>query len=390
MDDPRELVRGKEVVATGRFASMTHAALRERIAAAGGRWRREVTAATRVLVVGDDGPPVNHAGRLTRNFQRAQAIRNRGGQIEFVAEEDLLRLAGPSVAGSIRNCYSLLDVARVLRIPGRTVRAWLARGLIAPAEVRDGLPFFDFRHAAAARSICSLLASGVAQEKLREALVRVEASLPGRESIVTQLTLLESTGCLALRRGDGRLMQLNGQLLLDLQAHEDDAAEVLSLPPRIESVEDLFEEALSREDQRRWQEAAELYRRALEQEPDDPVLHFNLGNVLFAMREYAPAADSFQAAVRLDPAYAEAWNNLGNALSELDRWPQAIEAFETALATAPGYPEAHFNLAETHFALGQADAARRHWRECLENHPSEPIAKTSLERLRTILKSQTP
>jgi tetratricopeptide (TPR) repeat protein len=258
--------------------------------------------------------------------------------------------------------------------------------LIAPAEVRDGLPFFDFRQAAAARSICGLLAAGVSQEKLREALVRVEASLPGRESIVAQLTLLENTGRLALRRNDGRLMQLNGQLLLDLQAAEDDAADVLALPPRFESVEDLFEEALTREDQRRWREAAELYRRALEQEPDDAVLHFNLGNVLFAMREHAAAADCFHAAVRLDPAYAEAWNNLGNALSELDRWPQAIEAFETALATAPGYPEAHFNLAETHFALGQADAARRHWRECLENHPSEPIAKTSLERLRAVLK----
>jgi tetratricopeptide (TPR) repeat protein len=388
MDDLRELVCGKEVVATGRFASMTHAALRERIVQRGGKWRREVTQATRVLVVGDEGPPVNHAGRLTRNFQRAQAFRNRGGEIEIVAEDDFLRQLGSAAAESkIQSSYSLLDLSRVLRVPGRTVRAWLKRRLIEPADIRDGLPFFDYRQAAAARSICALLAAGVSLAKLREALARVESLLPGRESLLTQVSLLENTARLAVRRGDGRLMQLNGQLLLDLQAMEGDADEVLALPPRIEFVEDLFEAALAREDQRRWREAVELYHRALQQEPDDAVLHFNLGNVLFAMREHAQAAECYLSAVKLDPGYAEAWNNLGNAFAELDRWPQAIEAFECALAKSPGYPEAHFNLAETHFALGQAEAARRHWRQCLENHPSEPIARTTLERLRSILKS---
>jgi tetratricopeptide (TPR) repeat protein len=387
MDDLRELLLGKEVVATGRFASMTHGALRGRIAEAGGKWRREVTAATRVLVVGDEGPPVNHAGRLTRNFQRAQAIRNRGGEIEIVAEEDLLRLRAAGAGGKIHSSYSLLDLARVLRVPGRTVRAWLAHRLIEPAEVRDGLPFFDYRQAAAARSICGLLAGGVSPANLREAASRVEAILPGRESVLTQLTLLENTSRLALRRRDGRLMQLDGQLLLDLPADEQIADEVLALPPRSESVEDLFEEALAREDEERPREAAELYRRALEQEPDDPVLHFNLGNVLFASGNHSEAAERYQAAVRLDPSYAEAWNNLGNAYAELGRWTESIEALETALARSPGYPEAHFNLAETHFALGRSDAARRHWRQCLENHPSETIARTTLDRLRDLLRS---
>jgi tetratricopeptide (TPR) repeat protein len=387
MDDPRESLRGKEIVATGRFASMTHAMLRARIASRGGRWRREVSPATRVLIVGDDGPPVNHAGRLTRNFQRAWAIRSRGGEIEILAEEDLLRGLGADAAGNIRCSYSLLDLARVLRVPGRTVRAWLERRLIQPAEIRDGLPFFDYRQAAAARSICGFLAAGVSPTTLREALLRVEASLPGRDAVVAQLMVLEHTGRLALRRGDGRLMQLNGQLLLDLQSAEGELGEVLALPAPSESVEDLFEEALAKEDQGRRREASELYRRALEQEPDDPVLHFNLGNVLFALDRHAEAAECYCAAVRLDPTYAEAWNNLGNALAELDRWPQAIDAFETALANAPGYPEAHFNLAETHFALGQADAARRHWRQCLEHHPSEPIASTTLQRLRESLRS---
>jgi tetratricopeptide (TPR) repeat protein len=214
----------------------------------------------------------------------------------------------------------------------------------------------------------------------------VEALLPGCDSVLEQLTLLENTGRLALRRGDGRLMQLNGQLLIDLAA-EEDAEDVLYLPPLVESVEELFEKAIACEDDGRPQEAALLYRRALEQEPDDPVLHFNLGNALYATGDYAGATEQYRAAVRLDPGYAEVWNNLGNALSELDRWPEAIEAFETALAAAPGYPEAHFNLAETHFALGRSDAARRHWRECLENHPSEPMAQVTLERLRSLLRS---
>jgi tetratricopeptide (TPR) repeat protein len=167
----------------------------------------------------------------------------------------------------------------------------------------------------------------------------------------------------------------------------EDAEALFSFRPREETVEDLLERALNMEEEGRLGEAADVYRRALAEEPLDPVLHFNLGNVHFAGRALEEAVASYDRAVALDETYAEAWNNLGNALGELKQWPQAIEAFRAALRHAPDYAEAHFNLAETLFAVGRVDKARTHWRACLDHNTSETIAASALERLRTLLKT---
>ncbi|MBW3599099.1 MAG: tetratricopeptide repeat protein [Planctomycetes bacterium] len=382
---PQLSLSGKEIVVTGRFASMTHPELRSRIAQQGGRWRREVTGATQIVAVGHDAAAFNSSGGLTRNLARALELRESG--LAVVTEDDLLRMLGLEADGdAIRRTYSLLDLARLLKLPGRTLRAWAERGLIQPVEHRDGLPFFDFAQAAAARSICGLLAEGVTPAKLRRGLLQVRACLPELASVAAHLTVLQWTGRLALRSRNGRLMQLNGQLLLDLQAHEADDP-LLIYTPCPETVEELFERALALEDQGRFAEAAELYRRASTEDPHDPVLHFNLGNVLYGGQQMEQAADCYRRAVELDASYVEAWNNLGNALAELEQWEESLAAFETALRHAPDYREAHFNLAETHHFLGRQDAARRHWQKCLQAGADDALARSALDRLRAVLKA---
>src|SRR5688572_9199247 len=107
--EPPQPLLNQQVVVTGRFASMTHPELRSWIAMQGGRWRREVTGATQILAVGEDGPSVNVGGKLTRNLQRALQIRNGGGALEIVTEGELLRRLGLSDQGeAIRRTYSLL------------------------------------------------------------------------------------------------------------------------------------------------------------------------------------------------------------------------------------------------------------------------------------------
>jgi tetratricopeptide (TPR) repeat protein len=78
---------------------------------------------------------------------------------------------------------------------------------------------------------------------------------------------------------------------------------------------------------------------------DDPVLHFNHGNVLLRNGQPAEAARAYGHAIRLRPLYVAAHNNLGNALRALDKPAGARASYERALAIDPGFKDAARNLA---------------------------------------------
>jgi tetratricopeptide (TPR) repeat protein len=75
----------------------------------------------------------------------------------------------------------------------------------------------------------------------------------------------------------------------------------------------------------------------------DPVIAFNLGNVLDAQGRRQEAVLAYGQALARDPAFAEAWLNLA-AVKE-DRPVEAITLYRRALEARPDYPDALFNLA---------------------------------------------
>ena len=111
------------------------------------------------------------------------------------------------------------------------------------------------------------------------------------------------------------------------------------------------------------------------------MLHFNLGNALFACQETSAAAEHFRQAVGRDPCYAEAWNNLGNTLDKLADYAAAIEAYQRALQLVPTYADAHYNLAETLVKLGREHDAARHLRAYLQFEPDGDAIDEVRERL---------
>jgi tetratricopeptide (TPR) repeat protein len=132
-----------------------------------------------------------------------------------------------------------------------------------------------------------------------------------------------------------------------------------------ERVEDWFHSGCLAEDEGRLQEAAADYRRALELDGSNRVLHFNLGNVLLASGFAAEAVDQFRQAVDLEPGYYEAWNNLGVALSESGDDSAAEAAFRRALANGGSYADALYNLAELLDQAGDTVQAAQYWRAYL-------------------------
>jgi tetratricopeptide (TPR) repeat protein len=374
------VLAGQRVAITGRLASMTHVEMAELISACGGEYAAVPNRSTTLLVVGQDGWPLHEDGRPTQNLEKARRLRAGGGPIEMVTEGDFLdRLGLAEQQAAIHRRYTVAQLSRILGIPGARLRAWARAGLIEPVETVYRLAYFDFCQVASAKTVFELASAGVKPQRIRESLEQFRTWLPEVDRPLSQLTLLEQGGRLLLRLDCGLLAEPNGQLQLDFMTGEgDEAAETggsALVDARPLTSDEWFQQALRLEDQGNSREAAQAYRESLRLEPGDPVLHFNLGNALYACGELEDSVDAFGEAVARDRAYVEAWNNLGSVLAELNRTDEAVRAFRQALQVVPSYADAHYNLADVLSQAGREDEARLHWAAYLRHGPTGPWAE---------------
>lgn len=95
-----------------------------------------------------------------------------------------------------------------------------------------------------------------------------------------------------------------------------------------------------------YDKALELYREALEEDPDSPAIRFNLGDAQFKKEEMEDAADSFSQALQSkDPGIkSRAQYNLGNSLYRQGKLQESLSAYREALKLAPGDRDAKHNL----------------------------------------------
>jgi tetratricopeptide (TPR) repeat protein len=379
-----ELIQGRRVCVTGRLVSMTHADLADLIKACGGKFLHHPRRCGFLLVVGDDGWPSDHAGAPTAVFYRSRQLQARGYPIEFITEEDFLeRLGLTEPAGAIRGHHTIGDLSRILNIAPTKIRRWMRVGLIQPVESNYRLAAFDFHQVANAKRLCELLESGASLSAIRKGLDQMRRWLRHKNLPLSQLVQLEQ-GTVVLRV-NGDLMESSGQRLLDFEEQSRHAVTLAApRPDQAPSADAFFDLALELEDAGRLNESAEVYRQALQMEPTDPVLHFNMGNVLFRLGCFVEAVASFEAALRYDPQYAEAWNNLGNTHAELHNWDQAIHSFQRALQFIPNYADAHYNLADIYKRLGKTRESSDHLAAYRRYSTSDRLRNPRTEILRLI------
>ena len=116
------------------------------------------------------------------------------------------------------------------------------------------------------------------------------------------------------------------------------------------------------EEDGRYEEAIDCYRQALEQDPQNPDLHYNLGNVLQkealqCQGDLTPAIAAYRQCLEYAPQFGEAWNNLGNTLKHQGDFSGAIDAYKTAVALSPDQADAWNNLGNVYHRQGQLAAA---------------------------------
>ena len=130
--------------------------------------------------------------------------------------------------------------------------------------------------------------------------------------------------------------------------------------------------------QGRFEEAAQLLKRARSLVPNDPNIVHALGACFIALGQTGAALQAFDAALRLDPTMAIAHFNRGMALEAMNQINAAKASFAQAAAFDPNFVEAVARLAWLDVEGGDAASARVHGSRAFELDPSNVGARIAL------------
>src|SRR2546425_634684 len=114
-----------------------------------------------------------------------------------------------------------------------------------------------------------------------------------------------------------------------------------------------------------WHDSGRLWTYALAIDPNSPIAHSNLGELLDRQGRPAEAIDHFQQALRTQPDYALARSNWGAALLQQGQPAEAIEHLQQALRVQPDLAEAHANLGLALAQQGKLAEATEHYQQAL-------------------------
>ena len=98
------------------------------------------------------------------------------------------------------------------------------------------------------------------------------------------------------------------------------------------------------ENRQEWQEAWQLYSRAVKEEPDEAVCHFKLGHLAFRLQNFPVAEKHLRLTLQLNKQQPVAWNDLGFIAARTGSWQNAVNCFENAVTLAPENPGYERNL----------------------------------------------
>jgi tetratricopeptide (TPR) repeat protein len=279
------------------------------------------------------------------------------------------------------------EVARLLGVSTRRIRAWERAGLLAPSEHNGTRARYSFRALRAARIVRDLARRGVSLARVRALLASLDSALEDEAgealALATLRVRVEDRRVLA-RDARGTFELPSWQRVLEFDAQ---TATVRALPTKSPTREgrtayEWFLEGCRLEGDEATRARAEAaLRKAVELDPKLACAWTNLGALRLAERDASEALACFTRAMECDPDQPEAPYNVGYLLLEQRRIDEAIALLARAVALDPAFADAHFNLAAALDEVGARARALAHWELYLELVPHGPFASIARARL---------
>jgi len=140
---------------------------------------------------------------------------------------------------------------------------------------------------------------------------------------------------------------------------------------------------------REFEQALEYFRQALElarQLGDERLVtwaHNGLGNVYYDLGRYEEAIAEYERAIELDPKLPYPHNGLGNAYRQLGRYEEAIAEYERAIELDSKYAYPYNGLGSVYGDLGRYEEAIAEYKKAIELDPKYPYPYDNLADIYT-------
>jgi tetratricopeptide (TPR) repeat protein len=131
-------------------------------------------------------------------------------------------------------------------------------------------------------------------------------------------------------------------------------------------------------DQGNAQQAADLYRKVLENNPKDANSHYNLSLALSQLGDRDGERSELRAALAIDPNMAQALNRVGLLELQDGHTNEAARDFQAVLDIDPGSTDAKINLATVYGKTGRTPEAEELFREAADAAPDSLAAHLNL------------
>lgn len=118
-----------------------------------------------------------------------------------------------------------------------------------------------------------------------------------------------------------------------------------------------------------YREASQLYKRLVDQNPQNAVYLNKLGIAMHQQTALGSALKCYERAVKLDPTYADAENNIGTIYYQRKKYGKAIKAYQKAIAIRDDLPVLYSNLAYAYFEDKKYEQAIASFRQALALDP---------------------
>ena len=185
------LLAGERVTFTGTLASMTHRQASALVEERGGLATEHVSRQTTLLVIGEEGWPLEPDGMPSLKLQQALRWQLAGQSLRILRESEWLSVLGLTEAREeMTRLYTPAMLSQMLGLSVATIRRWAHLGLIRAARVVYRLPYFSFAEVAGVRRLSELVDAGVGIAEIGKSLEALRALFPDIDRPLAQLELL--------------------------------------------------------------------------------------------------------------------------------------------------------------------------------------------------------
>lgn len=268
-------------------------------------------------------------------------------------------------------CFTLLTAPGFAQVPVGSSSASPSSSVERASPVERGVDLAANGHCEEALPVLKKFTPRVTDKQLkyRALMATVRCAMKQQENQTTAMALFD------LKRNfpeDPEVLYMTSQFFLGIA--ESASQELAAVAPTSYQTRELEAETL--ESQGKWAEAAEIYRKILEEHPKLRGIHYRLGRAALSQPEL-PTADEdarkeFEQELAIDPVNAAAEFWLGEIARREGRWEDAIPHFAAAA-------KLDSNFGDAVLALGTSLNSAGRFTEAIP--PLEKYVKRSPEAL---------